>query len=102
MADNSDTTTRDATELYRVLELPKHDSARVLDILPGPRDSKIQVKLQVIWLHDKSFFEALSYSWGTSVERHSVLVNEDYEIPVTDNLFRALRALRYRSKVRTI
>ena len=44
----------------------------------------------------------MSYTKGTSTEDLSVWVNEEFETPVTDNLFRAMRAPRRRYRARTI
>ena len=52
--------------------------------------------------NSNSRYEALSYTWGASTEGHTILLNGGVPINVTDNLYQALRRLRYVSKVRTL
>lgn len=48
----------------------------------------------------QSDFEALSYTWGESLHNEYVEVQDQIQIPITDNLARALRRLRYPSEPR--
>ena len=96
------------SDVYSIVRLSEDKpSIRILDLLPGPRDSPIKCTLRCIVL-TQDFnayprYEALSYTWGASTEGRSVCVNKEFDIPVTDNLFRALRALRYQyGKKRTL
>lgn len=102
MADDLAPGARRTAGLYIDLELRTDDSIRVVDVLPGRRDDEVKISLRVVTLRSKPRYEALSYTWGKSVEAHSVRVNKSYDMPVTDNLFCALRALRLRNRIRTI
>lgn len=76
---------------------------RVLDIRPGRFDTKLHLDLRLADVASRSTrYEALSYTWGASLNGRSVTVNDEYELPVTDNLFDALRRLRRRYRHRTI
>lgn len=77
------------------------DWVRVLDILPGPRDSELDLHLRVVDLAHRPKYEALSYTWGASWQRRTARVDEP-NLPVTDNSFRALQRLRWRFVKRTV
>ena len=47
-------------------------------------------------------FEALSYTWGESLHDEYVEVQDLIRIPITDNLARALRRLRHRTRPRDL
>ena len=47
-------------------------------------------------------YEALSYTWGESTQDHTILLNGGVRISITDNLHRALRRVRYVTKIRTL
>ena len=66
---------------------------RVLDLLPGSSD-RISVRLRAVNLSSSPAYEALSYTWGTSSARKDISINDSYRIPVTDNLWNALKSLR--------
>ena len=47
-------------------------------------------------------FEALSYTWGRSDEGHTIRLNDVHNLPVTDNLWYALRRLRLKRDQRAL
>ena len=47
-------------------------------------------------------FEALSYTWGTIIRRHTIELNNEVTLEITDNLYQALRRLRYLRRTRTL
>lgn len=75
---------------------------RVLDLLPGRFNSELRLALRPESLSDSPHYEALSYTWGAAAEGRTVIVNDIYHLSVTDNLYRALRRLRYRFTRRTL
>lgn len=93
---------RSPSDLYISLRLADGHCIRVLDLLPGTRNEEVRITLRVVDLRSRPPYEALSYAWGKSTGGHVVRVNTFYEILVTDNLFRALKALRLRFGVRTM
>ncbi|KAJ9143520.1 hypothetical protein NKR23_g6600 [Pleurostoma richardsiae] len=54
------------------------------------------------FLHPNYSYEALSYVWGLSTEGHTITLDDRGNIPVTDNLFAALRRLRNRDMRRVL
>ena len=83
---------------------------RILTLHPGSDDDPLIGKLSVVDLlllegvqvHGTSqriFFDALSYTWGPPEPRFPILLNE-VTFQITENLFRALRFLRYPSEER--
>ena len=90
-------------DLYSTLPLYGHANAiRVLDLSPGLWSDKLFGTLRAVALSSKPIYEALSYTWGASVESKSICVNKLYDIGVTDNLYRALRRLRGRVGKRSL
>jgi hypothetical protein len=92
---------QDLTDLYCGLPLMTPDSTRVISIKPGIFNAPMDLRLKVISLDLKPKYEALSYTWGGSREKNTVSVN-GFEMPITDNLFRALRRLRKKIFTRVI
>jgi hypothetical protein len=68
----------------------------------SPIDNRIRDTQRVDSRNDtsQSDFEALSYTWGESLNNEYVEVQDQIQIPITDNLARALRRLRYPSEPR--
>ena len=83
---------------------PSAAKIRVLDLLPGSWKSEIRAALRVLDLKSSTtscndHFEALSYTWGSATENHYVSIVGWKRVPVTENLFRALRRLREASSL---
>ena len=74
---------------------------RVIALLPGQWSETIRCVLTVVGLGKRPAYQALSYVWGDLGSRHEILVNQ-HSIPVTRNLFLALRRLRSPDAVRMI
>ena len=102
MAQSQSNKAETLSDLYLDLNLNTADSFRILDLLPGNRAAELRISLHVVALSSLPQYEALSYTWGASNEEHSVLVNHKYRVPITDNLFRALRGLRSHFKSRSM
>ncbi|KAI1735317.1 HET-domain-containing protein [Xylaria scruposa] len=84
-------------------------SIRVLELLPGVFESDLRGVLRTVALDNKPSYEALSYTWGTRTEGRTLKIRQSThwmsrsnELPVTDNLFQALRRLRYLFKPRVM
>ncbi|KAI8954499.1 HET-domain-containing protein [Xylaria longipes] len=94
--------------IYQPLN-PAVKSIRVLELLPGVFESDLRGILRTVALDDKPSYEALSYTWGAQTEGRTLKIRPDakwiyksIELPITDNLFRALRRLRRRFKTRVL
>ncbi|KAK5677559.1 hypothetical protein LTS10_010131 [Elasticomyces elasticus] len=73
---------------------------RLLHLRPGAGD--LQADLAVVDLADQPEYEALSYTWGDRTLDKSIVLGGRSRLPVTDNLWRALRGLRYRWRSRVL
>ncbi|KAK3659021.1 hypothetical protein LTR56_001458 [Elasticomyces elasticus] len=73
---------------------------RLLHLRPGAGD--LQADLAVVDLADQPGYEALSYTWGDRTLDKSIVVGGRYRLPLTDNLWYALRGLRYRWRSRRL
>lgn len=67
---------------------------RVMHLQPGLHDSPLRATLRVARLSDPPTYEALSYTWGDSTEQRTITLNGTSLVPVTNNVFRALRGTR--------
>ncbi|KAJ4364441.1 hypothetical protein N0V83_009035 [Neocucurbitaria cava] len=80
----------------------EESSFRLLRLLKGD-DLHVECELFEAWLHgDSAFeFEALSYTWGSPYTCETITVNGK-ELAVTENLYLALRNLRYQNMDRIL
>jgi hypothetical protein len=97
-----ETSREGASSLYAKLPIStEYRQIRVLDLLAGLRGSPVRCRLRVTTLNKAEPYQALSYTWGKSLDGRSITVyagddREPQVLPVTDNLFRALCGLRPR------
>jgi hypothetical protein len=93
----------DIAELYQGLDVGiESNNIRVLDLLPGFWHSELRVEIRVVNLALDSYFEALSYPCGSSSEGKTLIANDGCRLPIYNNLYLALRRLRYRFARRTL
>ncbi|CVK96323.1 related to heterokaryon incompatibility protein (het-6OR allele) [Fusarium proliferatum] len=85
---------------YRPLDLAKRQ-IRILHILPGQRGEPVPCTLHTASLDDSPSYEALSYSWGDPHICHIIEV-DGQQATVTENLYNALRRLRFVDRTRHI
>jgi hypothetical protein len=72
-----------------------------MELLPGDGDSPIECSILEVSLSDTPDYEALSYRWGNLKMQRSISIQgKDFEI--TQNLYTALRHLRYAKQKRTL
>ncbi|KAJ2988700.1 hypothetical protein NUW58_g962 [Xylaria curta] len=95
-----------SASIYQPLE-PASKSIRVLELLPGTFENDLRGILRTVALDDRPSYEALSYTWGARVEGRTLRIQNQWvsksnELPITDNLFRALRRLRRLFKTRVL
>jgi hypothetical protein len=84
--------------LYEILLC--EDSIRLLRIYKGTPSDPVEVTLELARLGDLGLeYEALSYVWGSSVTvLHIIHQKTQTPIPVTKNLYNALKGLRQAEK----
>ncbi|KAL8774318.1 MAG: hypothetical protein Q9209_001069 [Squamulea sp. 1 TL-2023] len=85
----------------------KDDCIRILTVKPGPAESDIHIILTDARLKAEEIprYEALSYTWGSLDLAHMVYIDTESEqlrLPVTENLYTALKHLRDTSSPRTL
>ncbi|KAN0099506.1 HET domain containing protein [Hyaloscypha variabilis] len=87
---------------YEPLPLETHkDRIRVMELFPGDGDSPIECSIREESLSDTPDYEALSYRWGNlKTPQRISMQGKDFEI--TQNLYTALRHLRYAKQKRTL
>ena len=78
--------------IYRLLASPQ--DIRVFVLASGPCDSPIHGYLQHVSLDTKPLYTALSYTWG-DLDRTKTILSENKTLPVTENLYEALKELRH-------
>ncbi|KAJ8106890.1 hypothetical protein OPT61_g9243 [Boeremia exigua] len=89
-------------QLY--LAMPYDNSIRLLRICKGALSDPIEVALEFARLDDSiPEYEALSYVWGSSIRVSHIIHQTTQEpIPVTENLYDALKGLRQTGQDRLI
>lgn len=90
---------------YPDLPLPQDPlelSLRLLTLLPGSLGSQLHATLHAASLYAAMKYDALSYTWGDNTEGRTITVNHTHRIPLTDNLYRALRRLQRRDAPRIV
>lgn len=95
---------------YLYCSLPSPTSIRLIELLPGKDVEPISCSLRPVNLKDTQPFEALSYVWGDSRDKRSVLCLDHSSITqtnkstlhVTVNCWHALRRLRLEDKTREL
>jgi hypothetical protein len=74
---------------------------RILELRPGLWNSELAGELKVVSLKEGvcPAYQALSYTWGSASSGRVIYLNGKFALPLTDNLFNALRGyeddLRY-------
>ena len=106
MSDSVDTSDAifPAAQRYTHEPLQTHDSIRVLELLPGSSGSALSCRILEIHRENSDVeFEAISYVWGSPVPACFLReIESNTMLRITENLFLALRALRYRDRSRIL
>ena len=90
-----------ALEAYEYTDLKDPHAIRILTLAPGRDFGEIRCSLSQVLLTSRPKYEALSYAWGDPSKPRRV-VCDGKAIPVTENLFTALRNLRWPDEERAI
>ena len=88
-------------ERYNYKTLRKQDEIRLLTLYPEAGSGEINCTLRHVLLSSKPTFEAVSYAWGDPSLSKRVLC-DGRKLFVTENLFTALKNLRFPDKERLI
>lgn len=89
---------------YKYKSLPSEHHIRRLVLKPGQEDDPLCGAVELVDLDNETSFgsyEAISYAWGNAVMNHWILV-DGFQLPVTRNLFYALRQTRDPKKLRRL
>lgn len=87
---------------YTFLDPTAHD-IRLLVLLPSKEEStQIECLLTQVSLDEQPDYEALSYTWGSQIEKIGLVSLEGRPFPVTPSLEDALRHLRLEEDPRTL
>ena len=85
-------------ETYVYDQLFSSNSIRLFRLLPGPKGSSVFGALRSVELAEDADtapgYTALSYTWGSSLEKPSPIWIDGKPFPVRENLLKALEALR--------
>ena len=87
------------SSIYRAL--PSTTSTRLVVLLPGARDSPVCVNLEVVDLHRKPDYEAVSYTWGDTDDQQTIYVN-GRPVQIRKNLHAFLIRLRHHERRRSV
>ena len=87
------------SSIYRAL--PSTTSTRLVVLLPGARDSPVCASLEVVDLHTKPGYEAISYTWGDAVDQQTIYVN-GHPVQIRKNLHAFLVRLRHHERKRSV
>ncbi|EXJ62832.1 hypothetical protein A1O7_03272 [Cladophialophora yegresii CBS 114405] len=87
--------TKPATYEYTALPLDtSNPKLRIVSLLPGRQHEKVKCSLQIASLENAHLqYTAVSYTWG-STEKTQTVACDGKQLPVTNNLYAALRNLR--------
>lgn len=88
---------------YQYQPLHQEDGFRILELLPGISDAPLRCQIQEVSWRQNPEYEALSYAWGPPIfSKHVEETASDSILRVTENLFDALRFLRYDAEPRIL
>jgi len=90
-----------STYQYEGFDKPR-DQIRLLTLLPGSADDPVVCTLAEHFLDDLPSYEAVSYTWGSSVVKDTIIIKEDDLLSVPKNTYDALVELRDAEAPRTL
>lgn len=86
-------------DLYESRSLDKSRcEIRVLDLQPRSLNSELSGAIRTVSRQEgcRPDYQALSYTWGSELAEREIRLNENFVLPLNDNLFNALQRLRKR------
>ena len=91
-----------STQAYQYAPL-KHDSdIRLLYLLPGSDNAPLSCSLRIVSLSALPVYEAISYTWGEPIFSASIDCFSKGQLPITENLSKALFHLRLGDRIRVL
>ena len=91
-----------STEPYQYSPL-KHDrDIRLLYLLPGSGKAPLSCSLRIVSLLELPVYEAISYTWGEPIFSASIECFSKGQLPITENLSKALFHLRLADRIRVL
>ncbi|KAH8725610.1 heterokaryon incompatibility protein-domain-containing protein [Phaeosphaeriaceae sp. PMI808] len=88
---------------YEYTKFAHIDSIRLVELLPGPRDSPLACNIIEVRKSEKPVYEALSYAWGDPIFPHRLeeALSKSH-VAITSNLHTALHFIRHENKARIL
>jgi hypothetical protein len=91
------------TRAYDYKHLKSVDSIRLLELLPGVRDSPLQCHIAEVQKSNRPEYEALSYAWGEAIFSHTIEeATSGTQLMITVNLHNALQGIRHQHSRRVL
>lgn len=90
------------TQTYRYLPLKHEQDIRLLYLLPGHDRAPLSCSLRIVSLSEPPDYEALSYTWGEPIFSASIECFSKGQLPITENLSKALFQLRLADRLRVL
>ena len=91
-----------STQTYRYSPLKHHHDIRLLYLLPGKDRAPLSCSLRIVSLSEPPVYEALSYTWGEPIFSASIECFTKGQLPITENLSKALLRLRLGDRLRVL
>lgn len=91
-----------STQTYRYSPLKHDHDIRLLYLLPGRDQAPLSCSLRIVSLSQPPIYEAISYTWGEPVFSASIECFSKGQLPITENLSKALFHLRLADRLRVL
>ena len=91
-----------STQAYRYSPLKHEHDIRLLYLLPGSNEAPLSCSLRIVSLSEIPDYEAVSYTWGEPIFSASIECFSKGQLPITENLSKALYHLRLANRSRIL
>ena len=91
-----------STQTYQYLPLKHERDIRLLYLLPGSDGSPLSCSLSIVSLSELPVYEAISYTWGEPIFSASIECFSKGQLPITENLSKALFHMRFADRIRVL
>ena len=93
---------RSSTQTYQYLPLKHERDIRLLYLLPGSDGAPLSCSLSIVSLSELPVYEAISYTWGEPIFSASIECFSKGQLPITENLSKALFHMRFADRIRVL